>query len=128
MIVDGSASLELLLGQVGFYRRNFVQNGRIVLKDSLVAPGYDLHVGRRCLGVVFPKAIALSAVRLRGPHLGGHLGGVSQQTLGVLCRLELVSVQGLLALDAISRPGYRGQPFRVDILFAMQAGAIRSAG
>jgi hypothetical protein len=27
MLVDGSASLELPLGQVGFYRRNLIQNG-----------------------------------------------------------------------------------------------------
>ena len=63
MIVDGSAGLDYLLGQVGFYRRNLIHGGRIVLEGSLVAPGYHLQVGRHCLGVVFPNAIALSAAR-----------------------------------------------------------------
>jgi hypothetical protein len=125
MIFNGPARLEFLLGEIGFYRPNLIQ--RIVLQGSLVAPGYDLHVGGHCLGVLFPKAIALSALRLLGQHLGGHLSGVSQQTVEVLRRLELVAVGFLLAFDTVGRPGYCGQPLGVDFLVAMQTGPIRIA-
>ena len=125
MVVDGSASLDFPLGEIAFYRGNLIQNGGIFLEGSLVAPGYDPQVSRRCLDVVFPKAVALSAVLLRAHYVSGHLSGVSKHTVMVLCRLELVAVGRLLALDAVSCPRHRGQPLGVDFRFAMQAGAIR---
>jgi hypothetical protein len=56
------------------------------------------------------------------------LGGISKQTVGVLCRLELVPVGGLLAFDAVSGPGHCGQPLRGDFFLAMQTGSIRFPG
>ena len=125
MIVDSSSGLEFLPGQAGFHQRDLIHRGRVSLKGRLVPPGYHPHVGRHSLDVVFPKAVALSAVLLRAHYVSGHLSGVSKHTVMVLCRLELVAVGRLLALDAVSRPRHRGQPLGVDFRFAMQAGAIR---